>query len=121
MVNSDIGSRDEDALLCHTDYNGVPSSGNWIAPNGDRINEDDVPGFTRNRGPMVVRLKRYTGTPAQGIYHCSIKDAEGINKFVHVGLYNNGEGTFILIDYFRPCELKCYSLQEVYQSLENFQ
>ena len=94
MVISDIGSTDDTALLCHTNYDGIPSSGNWFAPDGDRVNQDDVPGFTRNRGPMVVRLKKNIGTPAQGIYHCAIMDADGINKYVHVGLYNNGEGTF---------------------------
>ena len=120
MVISDIGSTDDTALLCHTNYNGVPFSGNWFAPHGDRVNGNDVPGVTRNRGHMVVRLKKSTGTLAQGIYHCSVMDADGIDKFVHVGLYYfNEEGTYILIVYFRPCELKCYLLQEVYQYLEN--
>ena len=97
MVISDIGSSDSTALLCYTNYDGTPSSGNWFAPDGTRVNEDAVPGVTRTRGTMVVRLKRTTGIPAQGMYHCSVMDAGGIDKFVYVGLYNNGEGTFILL------------------------
>ena len=92
MLISDIGSTDDTALLCHMNYNGIPSYGNWFAPDGIRVNEDDVPGFTRNRGPMVVRLKRTTGTPAQGIYQCSIEDDQYMLHIVYVGLYSMGEG-----------------------------
>ena len=92
VVINDIGSSDDDALLCHTNYNGIPSSGNWFAPDWTRVNQDHVPGVTRNRGPMVVRLKRTTGTAAQGIYQCSILDDQYMLHRVYVGLYNMGEG-----------------------------
>ena len=92
VVISDIGSSDDDALLCHTNYNGIPSTGDWFAPDKTRVNGNDVPGYTRNRGPMVVRLKRTTGTPTQGIYVCAIEDDQSSRHIVYVGLYNMGEG-----------------------------
>ena len=92
VVISDIGSTDDDALLCHTNYNGIPSSGNWFAPDWTRVNGDDVSGVTRTRGPMVVRLKRITGTPARGIYVCSIMDDQSMRHIIYVGLYNMGGG-----------------------------
>ena len=94
MVISDIGSTDDTALLCHTNRPpvGVNSGGDWFAPDGTRVNLDDVPGFTRNRGSMVVRLRRTTGTPHEGIYWCSILDAVSVPKTIYVGLYNRGGG-----------------------------
>ena len=58
---SDIGSiSDNEALLCHTNNPPPPpstnSGGEWYASNGDRVGGTPaVPGFTRNRGAMVVR------------------------------------------------------------------
>ena len=99
VVISDIGSTDDTALLCHTNRSpgSRHSGGQWFAPNGQGVGgtgTTDVPGFGRNRDPMVVRLLRNTDTctPAQGIYWCSIMDADGNNQVVHVGLYNDGEG-----------------------------
>ena len=70
---SDIGSDDDTALLCHTNRLPPPgkthSGGDWYDPDGTRVQDIYVPGFTRNRGPMVVRLKRTSGTPPEGIYH----------------------------------------------------
>ena len=102
MVISDIGSTTSTALLCHTNRPTYPysphSGGDWYASNGERVGSigtTDVPGFERNRGPMVVRLLRNTGTgtPPQGIYQCLIMDADGNYSIVRVGLYNDGEGT----------------------------
>ena len=52
-----------------------------------------VPGFYRNRGPMVVRLLRNTATdlPAEGLYQCSIDDATFIHE-LYFGLYNSERG-----------------------------
>ena len=96
---SDIGSSDTTALLCHT--NGPPpagsanSGGDWFAPNGTRVgglDSTDVPGFERNRYPMLVRLRRNSGTPDEGIYQCIMHDATETPQTVYVGLYNIGEG-----------------------------
>ena len=90
---NDIGSNNGDALICHTDRPGpnanAGSGGDWYAPDGDR----NVPGFRVNRAPMIIRLLSGSGTPAQGIYHCSI-EVQGIQglQSVYVGLYHSGEG-----------------------------
>ena len=102
---SNIGFSDDTALLCNTDRppDGDHSGGDWFAPDGDKVSgitesPIDVPGFGRNRGSMVVRLLRDTdtGTPPEGIYRCSIMDADGNNSNVYVGLYNDGQGNFWL-------------------------
>ena len=99
VVFSDIGSTDDTALLCHTNHIRVRShsAGDWFAPDGARVNEDDVKGFTRNRGSKVVRLIRTTtGPPPEGMYWCSIEDATGIPQTIYVGLYNSGQGMYIM-------------------------
>ena len=93
---SDIGYTDDSALLCHTNNppptpSGI-SGGDWFAPNGTRVSGTDVPGFARNRDPMVVRLKRASGTPPEGVYQCTIDDAASTPQMVYVGLYNTGGG-----------------------------
>ena len=92
---SDIGSSDDSALLCHTNFPPPPGSphsgGDWFAPDGTRVFVTDVPGVTLSRGPMVARLKRRAiGVPPEGIYHCIIQDAGSTPQIVYVGLYNNG-------------------------------
>ena len=107
----DIGSSDYSALLCHTNrpppLGSVHSEGNWFAPDGTRVNYDDVPGVTRDRGPHVVRLKRTYGTAAGGMYWCSVFDAEENLQIVHVGIYNEGQGwsfiIYILFNFLAIC------------------
>ena len=93
---SDIGFNNEHALLCHTNrppaHGTVSSGGDWFAPDETRVHSMDVRGFTRNRGPMVVRLKRTTESPAEGIYLCRIRTSSNILRSVYVGLYNSGNG-----------------------------
>ena len=89
----DIGSSDNNALLCVTNRPGFPTSGNWYAPDGTRVDGTSVPGVIRNRGSMVVRLMRTTtGTAPEGIYWCSVEDAASTLQTVYVGLYNTGGG-----------------------------
>ena len=100
---SDIGiSNDDTALLCHTNRppppGSVNSGGSWRAPDGTTVGSvgsADVAGFERNRGPMLVRLRR-TSDPKQdeGMYWCSVKDATNTTQIVHVGLYNTGRGSY---------------------------
>ena len=102
VMISDIGFTDDTALLCHTDrppHNGSPhSGGNWFAPDGTRVNINSVPGLRRSRGPMVVRLRRFTdGDPPEGIYECRIaaeSDSDNQVTSVHMGLYNSGGGVY---------------------------
>ena len=121
MNISDIGSTDDTALLCITNLppptNSTTSGGNWFAPGGTRVGDigtTAVPGFVRNRDPMVVRLKRNTGTdPADGIYRCSVDDAESTSHSLYVGLYTIGGEAYIKID----CSQFCISPQELSQFL----
>ena len=95
---SRIGSTDDSALLCHTNFPPPPGSatsgGNWHAPDGTKIPSSDVPGFARNRAAMVVRLKRFSDTPPEGIYRCTIDDAALTPQMVYVGLYTTGGGIY---------------------------
>ena len=94
---SGIGYYDYSAFLCHTNQPPPPGSyhsgGDWFAPDGTNIPSSDVPGVTRNRGPMVMRLKRTSGTPPQGIYRCSLEGDSSEVVHVHVGLYNSAQGS----------------------------
>ena len=99
---SDIGSiSDNEALLCHTNNPPPPpsttSGGEWYASNGNRVGGTPaVPGFSRSRGSMVVRLGEISGTPPlEGIYRCEIEDADETLQTVYVGLYNAGAGRVI--------------------------
>ena len=102
---SDIGSTDETALLCHTNrlpppYGPLHSGGDWFAPDGTRLQRylsAEGVGFTRSRGPMVVRLKRsLIETPEEGIYTCIIGDDSSLYTSVYVGIYNTGGGISII-------------------------
>ena len=106
---SDIGTAGDDtALLCITNRppptGSSHSGGDWFAPDGTRVPAygSDVPGFRRNRGPMVVRLYRNTATgpPAEGIYYCQIQDNTDTLQTLHVGLYHNGAGNTL-------CTVQC--------------
>ena len=102
VMISDIGSTDNTALLCHTNRptRGRNSGGDWFAPYGDKVGSlsdfrNDVLGFGRNRGYMVVRLRRSWNSdiePEEGIYHCVVEDADNIPQTVFVGLYNSSGG-----------------------------
>ena len=110
VMISDIGSTDDTALICNTNRfgnisnpHGPNSGGDWHAPDGTIVGDvgsGDVPGFERNRGPMVVRLHRNTGTgtPSEGIYYCVVEDDTFTDQTVYVGLYNSGgEGKHIYV------------------------
>ena len=97
----DIGFTGDTALLCRTNRpatltndDGNPhSGGDWFAPDQTKVRSTDVPGFAKNRGSGVLRLYRvFTGTPAEGIYHCVIEDDTFTKQTVYVGLYNSGGG-----------------------------
>ena len=96
-----IDSSDITALLCHTNRpaSGAGNSGgDWFAPDGTRVGgpgSTNVPGFERNKGPMVVRLRRSGSSPDEGIYWCEINDATATHQQVYVGLYNTGRGIYV--------------------------
>ena len=105
VLISDIGSTSDTALICHTNrpasINNFNSGGDWFGPNNTRVNSnDDVPGFRRNRAPMILRLLRNTATdPAtEGIYYCVMEDHRAIPHTVFVGLYYSGRGIMYMYD-----------------------
>ena len=104
---SDIGSSDDSALLCYTNRppppNSTTSGGDWWAPDGTRVFDTAVPGVSLSRAPMVVRLKRASGTPPEGIYRCSLKDNTSTVIPLHVGLYNSGQGC-----------IECFEIWDIY-------
>ena len=108
VVISDIGSTDDTALICHTNRpatlnNNADSGGNWFGPDETRVDGHDVPGFRRNRGPMMVRLllrKTATDPPSEGIYHCLVEDDTLTEQTVYVGLYNSGGGRLNIYTYY---------------------
>ena len=103
---SDIGSTENTALICNTNrpvmknFNKRHSGGYWYGPSGTRVGgmgSDDIPGFVRSRGPMIVRLLRNTATdpPSEGIYHCVVEDDTMTEHTLYVELYNSkGSVTF---------------------------
>ena len=107
VVISNIGTTNDTALLCNTNYlpdGAANSGGNWSVPDGSTVsslsgvignNEVGTADFGRNRGPGVVRLIRNsaaTGTPPEGIYSCTVQDDTTQQQTVYVGLYNNSGG-----------------------------
>ena len=103
VVISDIGTAGDDdtALLCITNRRpptgSSTSGGDWFGPDGTRVPAfgSAVPGFRRNRSPMVVRLYRNTATdpPAEGIYQCQIRDDTETLQTLYVDIrLSNGMG-----------------------------
>ena len=110
VVISDIGSTNNDsdgtALICITNRianftvrfsEGTRhhSGGDWHAPDGTIVGdleESTVPGFERDRRPMMVRLHRNSDPPFEGIYYCVVEDDTFTYQTVYVGLYNRGGG-----------------------------
>ena len=93
-----IGSTDDTALLCHTNHIPPPgqlSARDWFEPDRRIIPDAGIPGFTRKEGRMVMRLRRTTGDPPEGIYTCIMEVSFGVQT-VYVGLYNSGRGMYIL-------------------------
>ena len=107
VMISDIGSTNDTALICHTNRpatlnNKKHSGGDWVGPNGMvvgglTLGVSNVPGFMRNRDPMIVRLLRRTTTdpPLEGIFHCEVEDNTGTQQTVYVGVYNSGGGKLL--------------------------
>ena len=104
VMISDIGSTDGTALICNTNRFGnrttTPTStyfhsgGDWFAPDGTTVGnrgKSNVPGFERNRAPMMVILLRRTASdpPPEGIYYCVVEDDTFTEQTVYVGLYNS--------------------------------
>ena len=118
---SDIGFSDYTALVCITDR--PPPSGStgrdWYAPDGTTVGSlgtTAVPGFERNRGPMVVRLRRTTSTAR---YHCEVKDNTEIEQTVLCVLCGNIQWRRYVIGSQNVPGVVDSTLQETSQYLRN--
>ena len=126
---SDIGFTENTALICNTNrplinnVNTRHSGGDWYGPSGTRVGgmgSDDVPGFVRTRGPMVVRLLRNTATdpPSEGIYHCVVEDNTMREHTLYVGLYNSENGRLV---FTCTCDIFCiHFFQEMSEYLTRY-
>ena len=128
VMISDIGSTDDTALICNTNRFGnrtttpgstyYHSGGDWFAPDGTTVGNtgsDDVPGFVRNRRPMMVILLRRTASdpPSEGIYYCVVEDDTFTYQTVYVGLYNSGGGGMCIYGYASTTITTQPSIQEM--------
>ena len=98
MTLEDIGEND-DALLCITNLtaccrsgDGLTVSGKWFFPNKTQVPSNNISSdLYRDRGQMVVRMKRRRGG-VDGIYYCEIPDSMKVNQTIYIGVYNISTG-----------------------------
>ena len=89
VIITDIGSTDEESLLCITDNTDCCGRymGEWYFPNNMSTvrTEGDGGSFFRDRGPSVVRLhRRHNVTMPTGLFHCEVPDASGVNQRIYI-------------------------------------
>ena len=104
----DIGE-DNASLLCMThlttccrrrDSSGFVL-GNWRFPNKTDVRSSSkMWDFYRDRGQMVIRMKRRRGG-VEGIYHCEIPDTMNVTQTIYIGVYNANTGKVLVIPKFR--------------------
>ena len=99
MTLEDIGSSNEDSLLCKTNLTACCRKsdfstplGNWFFPNGTKVpNNNTQWDFYKIRGHMVIRLHRRRGG-VEGIYHCEIPDSMNVIQTIYIGVYTTSNG-----------------------------
>ena len=76
----------------------IPSTGRWIAPNGDDLTNSTVDPFRVIQGdehdPGSLIIQQASGhiitNSFQGVYTCILPDENAAKQYVHVGIYQNG-------------------------------
>ncbi len=76
----------------------MPNIGHWIAPNGaDLTNSTTDPfdvniGDDQDPGSLVIQQRNghFVTRSFQGIYTCIIPNRNGVQTYLHVGIYQNG-------------------------------
>ena len=101
MNLEEIGEGLDAALLCVTDNTAccgraqVPNMGvlgDWYYPNDTVVpNQGDGWDFYRLRDQSVVYMNRRRGGE-DGIYHCEIPDATGVDQTIYIGVYTASSG-----------------------------
>ena len=102
MTLEDIDEKDN-ALLCMTNFTACCRSvngtalGSWAFPNGTKVPSEIVNNtglewdLYRDRGQMVVRMKRRRGG-VEGIYCCEIPDSMNVTQSIYIGVYTASSG-----------------------------
>ena len=98
LVNLDIIGKGTKALFCLTNNISCcerASEAGWFGPTEVRImaEMENTISFYTSRGPSAIHLNKVaTGSSQTGIFHCRIPDADGNEKIIYIGIYNNEEG-----------------------------
>lgn len=86
-----------DDLHCSSDSK-VANTGQWISPNGvDVTNNTVLPfevtvGNEQDPGSLLIHQRNghILTRSFQGVYTCLVPDADGVQQYLSVGIYQNG-------------------------------
>ena len=103
LVNLDEIGKGTEALFCLTNNISCcenPSQGDWFGPTENLIRimaemENTIDDFYTSRGPSVIYLNKVATGSSQtqsGVFYCRVPDADGNNRTIYIGIYNNEEG-----------------------------
>ena len=93
----EIGSGTE-ALFCLTNNINCcenPSQGDWFGPRENLKEMETIDDFYTSRGRSAIYLNKVATNSSQtqsGVFYCRIPDADGNNRTIYIGIYNNEEG-----------------------------
>ena len=76
----------------------TPNVGRWIAPNGNDFTSSTIDPFTviqgdeQDPGSLIIQQANgYIITNSfQGVYTCILPDENGVQTYLHVGIYRSG-------------------------------
>ena len=97
IVITDIGSSDEESLLCFTDNpnccDGENRMGQWYLPDMTEVRTEGTgDSFYRDRGPSVVRLhRRHNVMMPTGEFCCEVSDVNGKIQRACIMIVNTSE------------------------------
>ena len=101
LENNTIVTADTDQTISDLQCSSgstVPNVGRWIAPNGNDLTNSTVDPFRvvqgNERDPGSLIIQQATGhiitNSFQGVYTCILPDENGMQSYIHVGIYRNG-------------------------------
>ena len=101
LENNTFITADSDGMIndfhCSSDST-MANIGHWIGPNGMDLTNSTTDPFVVSRGneqdpgSLVVQLRNghIVTRSFQGIYTCIIQNDNGVQSYIHVGIYQNG-------------------------------
>ena len=111
VIITDIGSSDDESLLCITDKTDCCENpnrmGEWYFPDMSMVRVNGSgDSFFRNRGPSVVRLhRRHDVTMPTGDFYCEVPDANGVDQRIYIRVEGNND-ILLRIKYHLLCQQK---------------